>query len=232
MQGQQTGSRDNRPQRDCKSNPMTDFQTTMERELNRFFNHMGTGGFWLSESLRLCKAFTTMQRSQHTQRLSMRRTCGRTCGRKDDTESSTRAQQRLLSLGTALILMGAASQGAATAQPGTGQKATTLPPQIARDQWKDCEFNLQVIGCSDEQLVDGLRITWKDGIRTEYRIAKPPEAGNKAILKDRLGGLWSREVLVQGNVILTHLGNGNRIMIPLRLTCRQPLKGYLGYCSD
>jgi hypothetical protein len=66
----------------------------------------------------------------------------------------------------------------------------------------------------------------------EYKIAKQPEAGNEAILKDRLGGLWRRELLVQGNVILTHLGNGNRIMIPLRLTCRPPLKGYLGYCSE
>jgi len=169
-----------------------------------------------------------MQRCQHTQQLTMRRTCGR----MDATEPSTRVQQRLLSLGTALILMGAASQGAATAKPGTGQEPTTLPPQIARDQWKDCEFNLQVIGCRDEQLVDGLRITWKDGIRMEYKIAKQPEAGNEAILKDRLGGLWRREVLVQGNVILTHLGNGNRIMIPLRLTCRPPLKGYLGYCSE
>lgn len=51
------------------------------------------------------------------------------------------------------------------------------------------------------------------------------------ILKDRLGGLWQREVMIQGNITLTHRGNGNRIMIPLRLTCRPPLKGYVGYCS-
>lgn len=85
--------------------------------------------------------------------------------------------------------MGAASQNVATAQSGTGQEPNTLPPQITRHQWKDCEFNLQVIGCSDEQLADGLRITWKDGIRMEYRLARQLEAGNEAIHTDRLGGL-------------------------------------------
>jgi hypothetical protein len=149
----------------------------------------------------------------------------------------TRARQRLLRLFSSVILAGAAIQSAATAQPSqkpaaAAQDTTTTPVQNARDQWKDCQFNLQVIGCMDEHFTDGLRLIWKDGLRMEYHMVKTPQRDESVLMKDRLGGLWRREVLVQGNVILTHLGNGNRIMIPLRLTCRPPLKGYVGYCSD
>jgi hypothetical protein len=65
----------------------------------------------------------------------------------------------------------------------------------------------------------------------DYQTTQKGQDGMDDILKDRLGGLWQREVMIQGNITLTHRGNGNRIMIPLRLTCRPPLKGYVGYCS-
>lgn len=129
----------------------------------------------------------------------------------------------------ALALAWATLQGVAAAEPGPN--STTQPPQIARDQWKDCEFNLQVIGCIDTHGSDSLRILWKDGLKMDYQTTRGKQAGADVILKDRLGGLWRREVMIQGNVILTNLDNGNRIMIPLRLTCRPPLKGYVGYCS-
>ena len=103
-------------------------------------------------------------------------------------------------------------------------------PQIPRDRWKDCEYNLEVIGCIDQQLPDGLRIVWKDGLSMEYIMIPRTQAGEEDILRDRLGGLWRREVMIQGNVVLTNLGNGNRLLVPLRLTCRPPLKGKVGYC--
>lgn len=161
----------------------------------------------------------------------------RPCERNAQRVSPSPAHRWLLYLISTLFLKGAAIGSAATAQPSAkpdapSREATTTPAQIARDQWKDCQFNLQVIGCIDEHFSDGLRLIWKDGLRMDYRMVKTPQADERVVLKDRLGGLWRREVLVQGNVILTHLGNGNRIMIPLRLTCRPPLKGYVGYCSD
>jgi hypothetical protein len=130
----------------------------------------------------------------------------------------------------ALALSWATLQGMASAEP-RAQSGAQHPPQLARDQWKDCEFNLQVIGCIDKHGPYGLRILWKDGLKMDYQTTQNEQEGSDVILKDRLGGLWRREVMIQGNVTLTHLGNGNRIMIPLRLTCRPPLKGYVGYCS-
>ncbi len=132
-------------------------------------------------------------------------------------------------LSTVCFLAWATLHGMAWADPRahSGQP----PPQIPRDQWKDCEFNLQVIGCIDEHRPDGLRILWKDGLKMDYQTTQKGQDGMDDILKDRLGGLWRREVMIQGNITLTHRGNGNRIMIPLRLTCRPPLKGYVGYCS-
>lgn len=129
----------------------------------------------------------------------------------------------------ALAFAWAILQGVASAQPRPNPNSQ--PPQIARDQWKDCEFNLQVIGCIDEHRPDGLRILWKDGLKMDYQTTQKEQEGKDVILKDRLGGLWRREVMIQGNITLTHVGNGNRIMIPLRLTCRPPLKGYVGYCT-
>ena len=129
----------------------------------------------------------------------------------------------------ALALAWTTLQGIAAAEPRANPSVQA--PQIARDQWKDCEFNLQVIGCIDEHGAGGLHILWKDGLRMDYQTTQKEQEGGDAILKDRLGGFWRREVMIQGNMTLTNLGNGNRIMIPLRLTCRPPLKGYVGYCS-
>ena len=129
----------------------------------------------------------------------------------------------------ALALAWTTLQGIAAAEPAPTPSGQA--PQIARDQWKDCEFNLQVIGCIDKHGPDGLHLIWKDGLRMDYQTTQQEQEGVDAILKDRLGGFWRREVMIQGNVTLTNLGNGNRIMIPLRLTCRPPLKGTVGYCS-
>lgn len=103
-------------------------------------------------------------------------------------------------------------------------------PQIPRDQWKDCAFNGEVIGCSDTQLDNGLRIVWKDGFRMTYVERPPRQPGDPVYLVDTLGGLWRREVLAQGNTVLTNLANGNRIFVPLRFPCKPPLKGEVGYC--
>jgi hypothetical protein len=35
-------------------------------------------------------------------------------------------------------------------------------------------------------------------------------------LPDSHGGLWEREVLIQGNAIIRNTANGNRIVVPLR----------------
>lgn len=103
-------------------------------------------------------------------------------------------------------------------------------PQIPRDQWKDCEYNQQMIGCIDHQLDDGWLIIWKDGLRMTYKRLKSSSSEGDDLLQDTLGGIWRRQVLIQGNIVLTNINNGNRIYVPLRLTCRPPLKGKVGYC--
>ncbi len=35
-------------------------------------------------------------------------------------------------------------------------------------------------------------------------------------LRDSLGGIWQREILIQGNAVFTNPANGNRIVVPLR----------------
>jgi hypothetical protein len=114
--------------------------------------------------------------------------------------------------------------------PAQANDPGSLPAQLPRDGWKDCAFNGQVIGCTDSQLENGLRIIWKDGISMIYKERPPLQAGDPVYLVDRLGGLWRREVLAQGNLILTNLSNGNRIFVPLRFACKPPLKGEVGYC--
>ncbi|MFN7900025.1 MAG: hypothetical protein ACK5N0_10240 [Synechococcaceae cyanobacterium] len=114
--------------------------------------------------------------------------------------------------------------------PAQANEHVSSPPQLPRDGWKDCAFNGKVMGCTDTQLENGLRIIWKDGISMTYRERPPRQAGDPIYLSDRLGGLWRREVLAQGNLILTNLGNGNRIFVPLRFACKPPLKGEVGYC--
>lgn len=114
-------------------------------------------------------------------------------------------------------------------KPGSNAISQDVP-QVPRDRWKDCTYNDQTIGCIDKQLFDGLQIIWKDGLRMTYREQAPTSRGGLVFLKDTLGGLWQREILVQGNTLLTNLYNGNRIFIPLRLTCKPPYKGEVGYC--
>ena len=121
---------------------------------------------------------------------------------------------------------------AAPFPPASGSTQAPAPPspQIARDEWKECAYNGETIGCRDEQLTDGLRIIWKDGLRMSYRERPPRRPGEPVYLEDRYGGLRRRELLVQGNTVLTNLRTGNRILVPLRLVCRPPLKGEVGYC--
>jgi hypothetical protein len=106
----------------------------------------------------------------------------------------------------------------------------SVPAQVARDGWKDCAFNGVTIGCIDKQLPDGLSLLWKDGLKMTYRQVQPAPAGSPAELRDQLGGIWRRQVLGQGNTVLTNEANGARIFIPLRLTCKPPLQGEVGYC--
>ncbi len=110
--------------------------------------------------------------------------------------------------------------------------AEDIPPQLPRDQWKDCVYNQQLIRCQDIQKPDSLRILWIDGIRSSFRKQPPSQAGMPSYWKDAYGGLWRRELLIQGNTQLTNLRTGNRIVIPLRLTCKPPLKGEVGYCRE
>jgi hypothetical protein len=105
-------------------------------------------------------------------------------------------------------------------------------PQTPRDTWKDCYYNDSLIRCRDEALKDGLRILWVDGLRNTYTLLPPRSSGMPAYLRDRYGGVWRREVLPQGNSVLTNLSNGNRIMVPLRFPCKPPLKGEVGYCHE
>lgn len=127
---------------------------------------------------------------------------------------------------TILGLLEAVGQGAtAPAQAGP-------PLQLARDGWKDCAYNDVTIGCVDAPLADGISIVWKDGLRMTYREVPPRRAGDPTYLRDRLGGLWRRQVLAQGNTVLTNIQGGAKIFIPLRFPCRPPLKGEVGYCHE
>lgn len=110
--------------------------------------------------------------------------------------------------------------------------AAAAAPQLPRDGWKDCAFNGVTIGCLDHQLPTGLRLVWKDGLRMTYTESQPRRAGDPVLLRDQIGGLWQREVLAQGNTVLSHSGSGVRIVIPLRFPCRPPLRGEVGYCRD
>lgn len=104
-------------------------------------------------------------------------------------------------------------------------------PQIARDQWKDCAFNNTIIPCKDTPFANGEKlIVWKDGLRMRYRRQPEIRSGDPSYLIDELGGVWRLEVLQQGNTIMTNLSNNNKILVPLRLTCKPPLVGEVGYC--
>ncbi len=137
-----------------------------------------------------------------------------------------RATPLLRGLAMALLLAGPLSLRTA-AQPAA--KSPDPAPQMARDQWKDCAYNTKVIRCQDQQQGDSLQILWVDGIRSSF-VRKPARGNLPSYWGDRYGGLWRRELLPQGNTLLTNLATGNRILVPLRYPCKPPLKGEVGYC--
>ena len=89
------------------------------------------------------------------------------------------------------------------------------PGSPAAEAWKECWFNDRPFACRDREHADGsVTIVWQDGAAMTYRLVR--EGFPRSSLRDSLGGLWEREVLVQGNAVFTHVENGNRIVVPLR----------------
>ena len=131
---------------------------------------------------------------------------------------------RLAGFGRVVLLLLSSLPAAVSAQAAV--------PQIPRDTWKDCAYNEQTIRCRDTPSDDQLLIVWIDGIRSAFRRRPPARPGLPSYWADRYGGLWRRELLPQGNTVLTNLGSGNRIMVPLRFPCKPPLKGEVGYCHE
>ncbi|WP_232756353.1 hypothetical protein [Vulcanococcus limneticus] len=83
------------------------------------------------------------------------------------------------------------------------------------EPWKDCAYNDRPIPCRDSHSNDGtVRIVWKDGKAMTYRLVK--EGFPLSTLRDTLGGLWEREIYVQGNAVFANKANGNRVFVPLR----------------
>jgi hypothetical protein len=89
-----------------------------------------------------------------------------------------------------------------------------------------------IIRCQDRQSQDWLRIVWIDGVRSSFRRRPPATSDGPSYWSDRYGGLWRRELMIQGNTQLTNLATGNRIVVPLRFPCKPPLKGEVGYCHE
>jgi hypothetical protein len=88
-------------------------------------------------------------------------------------------------------------------------------PVVAGAAWKACRFTEQPIACRDTHSRDGtVRILWRDGKAMTYRLVKP--GFPFSTLRDSLGGLWEREVLIQGNAVFRNRANGNQIVVPLR----------------
>ena len=96
------------------------------------------------------------------------------------------------------------------------------PVAIARPEgWKACAFNDLSIGCRDTHSPDGtVRIVWQDGKAMTYRMVR--EGFPFSTLRDSLGGVWERQILVQGNAVFTNKANGNRIVVPLRQENNRP----------
>ncbi|MFO7787251.1 MAG: hypothetical protein R6W87_05670 [Halospina sp.] len=93
--------------------------------------------------------------------------------------------------------------------------SSAMTPVALGETWKDCEFNDQPIRCRDSHSPDGtVRIDWEDGKTMPYRVVD--EGFPVSVLRDSLGGVWEREVLIQGNAVFTNPANGNRIVVPLR----------------
>jgi hypothetical protein len=51
----------------------------------------------------------------------------------------------------------------------------------------------------DQQRPQVLRIDWKDGLYMVYSETTALRPGDPPLLRDNLGGLWGRELLLQGN---------------------------------
>jgi len=67
--------------------------------------------------------------------------------------------------------------------------------------WKSCSFNAWTIGCRDSHSPDGtVWILWQYGKAMTYRLVK--QGFPFSTLRDTLGGLWQRELLIQGNAVL------------------------------
>ena len=132
-----------------------------------------------------------------------------------------------LSYGLGLLALTMVTSVSSTAQPPQGDI-----PQIPRDSWKDCLYNDRVIPCRDQQWPDLLRIHWKDGVRSRFQRKTAAGPGQPSDWVDRHGGLWRRELLPQGNTLLTQRTTGARLLIPLRFPCKPPLKGEVGYCRN
>lgn len=107
--------------------------------------------------------------------------------------------------------------------PAQGVVATAMALAVAlantaaarADSWKSCSYNDRVIPCRDSHSPDGtVRITWQDGQAMTYRLVQ--EGFPISTLRDSLGGIWQREILIQGNAVFTNPANGNRIVVPLR----------------
>ena len=116
--------------------------------------------------------------------------------------SFTGGSAHLLTMGGAALLCGLTALMA-------------MVPPVAAEPWKTCWFNDQPMACRDQHQGDGsLTIEWRDGLAMTYTLVR--EGATRSTLRDSLGGLWQREVLVQGNAVFTHAQNGNRIVVPLR----------------
>ncbi|TVS03309.1 MAG: hypothetical protein EA413_10805 [Cyanobium sp. PLM2.Bin73] len=90
-----------------------------------------------------------------------------------------------------------------------------IGPAALAAPWKTCAFNDQPIRCRDSHSADGtVRIDWEEGKSMTYRVVE--EGFPVSVLRDSLDGVWEREVLIQGNTVLTNPANGNRIFVPLR----------------
>lgn len=70
--------------------------------------------------------------------------------------------------------------------------ALVLVAQLTGEPWKPCAFNDTPIPCRERHRGDRLQVEWNDG----------------------QGMTYTR--LPQGNRVLTHVSNGNRILLPLR----------------
>ena len=89
------------------------------------------------------------------------------------------------------------------------------------EPWKRCAFNDRPIACRDSHSSDGsVRLVWRDGKAMTYRLVR--EGFPFSTLRDSLGGVWERQIFVQGNAVFTNKANGNRIFVPLRPETDRP----------